>query len=97
MSNELQVGDTYCLSIEIKDAIADTLTDPANLSVVGKQPSGNTDTYAYNTDPEVVRNATGKCHVDYTWSEAGQHKWGSTGPPEAVEAKTVHVDPDPLA
>lgn len=99
MSNEIQVGDTYRLSVEIKDAIADTLTDPANLSVIVKQPSGSTDTYVYNTDSEVVRDATGKYHVDYTWSEAGQHKWGSriTGIPGAVEAKTVHVSPDPLA
>ena len=101
MSNDFVVGKTFRCRISITDKLTNSLTDPANLTAIFQTPSGTT-AYVYDTDPELIREGEGNYYVDYTWGEAGQHKWGGrisagSGTPGDVEAKTVNVAADPFS
>lgn len=57
------------------------LTDPDVLSVAVTDPADASTVYVYGTDPEVVKDSTGKFHIDISGSAVGvwKHYWTATG------------------
>ena len=71
--DEYIVGQRPTFDMETRDA--GVLTDPAAVTFKFQRPSETETTYVYPTDPELVRDATGKYHVEVTLDEAGYWEW----------------------
>ena len=70
MAGNYDVGDSIRCSVEFKDT-DDVLIDPTSISFKLKLPSGSIVTYVYGTDAQLVKDSTGKYHVDVDISSAG--------------------------
>jgi len=71
MANTYDVGDLPRVTGTLADS-AGTASDPAGTITVSiKDPSGNTTSYVYGTDAELVKSSTGVYYVDVSVDEAG--------------------------
>lgn len=74
------VGDLVRADVTFTNS-AGNVADPTTVSVIYTSPSGTTTTKTYITDSEVVKDSTGKYHIDITIDEAGMwyYRWEGTG------------------
>lgn len=72
------LGDLRRLSATFKDT-AGAVTDPGTTTFVMREPDGVATTYVFPTNAELVKDSTGKFHVDWTIAKAGRHAWRFTG------------------
>ena len=70
MPNTYDVGDEVRVTGTLTNS-SSTNTDPGALTVKYKNPAGTVTTKVYDTDPEVVRSATGIYYIDITVDAAG--------------------------
>jgi len=71
MTSKYDIGDLVRITGTLADADG-TAYDPAGtLTVSVKDPSGNTTSYVYDVDAEVVQDDTGIYYVDVSVDEAG--------------------------
>jgi hypothetical protein len=73
--------------------VAGVLTDPTTLVVKYRSPAGTTTTKTYGTDAAVVKDSTGKYHIDITASTAGEWAvgWLATGTAAGALEYSFHV------
>lgn len=90
--NEFSVGDLVRITAEFRD-IAAALTDPAVVRFQKKNPAGTVVAYLYGTDGQLVKDSTGKYHVDVDANLAGTwfYRFYSTGSAQAAEEKEFRV------
>lgn len=69
-ANVYDKGDLVRCSGEFKDG-SGTYADPNPLLFKMKDPSGVTTTYTYGTDPQLVKDGTGRYHVDVSATKVG--------------------------
>ena len=77
--NIYDVGDQVTSSIEFRQGAA--LADPTTITCKVEEPDGTETPYVYPTDPEVIKDAVGKYHLDITVNAEGTwtHRWEGTG------------------
>lgn len=92
--NTYDVGDVARVTGNFYDA-SDNFADPAALSFVFKDPSGNSVTYVFGTDAELVKSATGVYYVDVDCDEVGDfhYRWVATGSGQGSEIGQFAVRP----
>jgi len=91
--NTYDVGDRIRLTAAFTSG--GVAADPTTVTVRVKDPSGNTASYVYGTDLEVVKDGTGNYHMDVTIDEAGiwGFRWASTGVVVTAEEKSFRIRP----
>ena len=70
MANTYDIGDVIRVTGTWTDTDG-TAVDPGALTFSFKDPSDNSTTYTYDTDAELVKDATGVYYVDVTIDEEG--------------------------
>jgi hypothetical protein len=85
------VGAVIKASVDI--SVDGTLTDPTTLVVKYRAPGGTTTTKTYGTDAAVVKDSTGKYHINVITDAAGEWsvRWVSTGTGAGAIEDTFHV------
>jgi hypothetical protein len=63
------------ITVSITDTDTDAAVDPGTLKFVMRKPSGTTLTYTYEPSGEVIKDATGRYHVDLVLDEHGTWDW----------------------
>jgi hypothetical protein len=74
--------------------LGSTLTDPTTLKFIYKKPTASSPTVlVYGVDAELVRESTGKYHVDLLLDVAGLWKWRyeSSGIVDSAQQDSFHV------
>jgi len=68
--------------------------DPDAVLFKFSDPSGNTTSYEYGADAELVKDGTGVYHVDIDCDEAGEWRWKfySTGTGQAADEDSFIID-----
>ena len=68
--------------------------DPTTVKFQVADPSGNTASYTYGTDDEVVKDSTGNYHLNVDCDESGLWKWHrySTGTGQASDEGRFYVN-----
>lgn len=74
------IGDLRRFEVTFTD-INDVAADPTTITFKIREPDGTVTTYVYGTNSELVKDATGKYHVDWTVAKAGRHivRWEGDG------------------
>ena len=72
--------------------VGDVATDPTTVTFTLKG-NGETVSYVYGTDDELIKDSTGNYHVDYTFEESGyyQYSFVGTGDCAAVDSDYVII------
>jgi hypothetical protein len=72
----------------------DAYVDPAVVKFKFKTPAGATTTYTYGTDVQLVKDSTGKYHVDVDANAAGQwsYRFEATGALQAAQEGVFTVN-----
>lgn len=80
MANTYDTGDQIRITGTFTNSTSVTV-DPTAIVYKHKDPSGNTATLTYGTDPQPVRSTKGIYYVDLTLDEAGiwHDRWAGTG------------------
>lgn len=80
--NTYVLGDIVVLSVEFRDPTTGLLTDPPGVIVRILLPTTRPAlSWEFGVDPEVVNDAVGLYHMDYTTAREGNHRyrWEGTG------------------
>jgi hypothetical protein len=74
------IGDLRALGVTFQNA-AGSDADPTTITFRLLEPDGTVTVFVYGTDAEVVRDALGQYHVDWTLAQSGRHvaRWEGTG------------------
>lgn len=90
MPNTYDIGDVVRLSVDFK--VGSTLTDPTTVTLKIMDPAGTTSTFTY-AGAQVVKDATGEYHYDYSPTTAGEYhwRWEGTGSAKAASEGTFIV------
>jgi len=83
-------NDRRRLAITFKD-FADVDADPDAVAFKIVEPDGVEVDYIYQTDAELVKDATGKYYVDYLFTKAGRHKFTFTGTGTIDSAESADI------
>ena len=75
--NQYIVGTLVTMSSEFKVSAADT--DPTAVTFELEEPNGKVTTYVYGVDYQLVKDSTGKYHVDWLTTRAGTHTYRFAG------------------
>lgn len=91
---DYDIGDVATLSATFTNA-AGTATDPDTVTVTVREPDGTLEVYVYGTDPEVVKDATGRYSFDQECTVAGTwfYSFVGTGAVATAEEGTFSVRP----
>ncbi len=86
MANVYDIGDLVKVAGAFTD-VDDQDVDPTTVTFKFTDPSGNTTTYIYETDDELVQDSKGHYHANVSIDEAGTwfYRWESTGTGQAAE------------
>lgn len=78
--NRVDVGDRIRIR-GVFQTLAGVDTDPTTIVCKYRDPSGNVTTKTYGSDGEVVKDATGRFHLDIDVDEEGTwtYRWNGTG------------------
>lgn len=92
MINCYDKGDLIRCSGAFTDAAEDA-QDPTVVIFKFTNPSGNTTTYTYDTDAELVKDSVGNYHVDVDADESGRWytRWEATGTGQAADEELFFV------
>lgn len=98
MPNVYDVGDLIKVSGVFTDEDDEDI-DPTTVTFKFTDPSGNTTTYLYGTDDELVWDSKGHYHVNVSIDESGTwyYRWASTGTGQAAEEGSFVVRPTRIA
>jgi uncharacterized protein YfaS (alpha-2-macroglobulin family) len=85
------VGDAITITATITNS-SGTATDPTELTLQVKDPSGNTALYTYSLS-EITKSSTGVYYKSVALDEAGYWfwEWQATGTVAKVDNGSVHV------
>ena len=97
MTNSYDVGAVVRSSI-VFQTISGVVVDPGAVTFKEMPLGGVVSSFVNGTATEVVKDSTGKYHIDVSVNVAGQHKfrWEGTGTNAAAAQETVLVRPDML-
>lgn len=86
MANAYDVGDLVRISATFAN-VSGVNADPTTVKAKFKNPAGTVTTYTYGTDVQLVKDATGKYHVDISITSNGEwwYRWEGTGAVQAAE------------
>ena len=77
--------NTYDVGQEVRSNVTFTVggvdTDPTTITFRYLDPAGNATAWVFGVDPEVVQDAVGQYHADWTLDEEGgwYYRWEGTG------------------
>lgn len=94
MANNYDIGDIVRLSVEFKDQ-AGAFVDPGQVFVKIRDSLGVITSFQFNTNPEVIKDATGKYHIDQEATKEGVwfYRWeGKLTNKSASEASFTVLD-----
>ncbi len=88
----IDTGDVIRSSVTFKN-ISGTVVDPDSVVLEIKLPDSTVISYTYLVGPTVVKDSTGKYHVDYLLTQSGIHytKWTGSGSVFAAEESQFFV------
>lgn len=94
--NTYQVGSLVTLSAAFD--VAGVATNPTATTFRIREPSGTVTTYLYGSDNELVRDSAGRFHVDWSATEAGEHRvhWQGTGAAQGAAFGAFMVEEAPF-
>ena len=94
MAVHFDKGDEIRVQTTFSDSDGNA-TDPAAVYFKFTDPSGNTATYTYGVDAELVKSATGIYYVDIDCDESGSWRWRfySIGSGQATDEGYFIVEP----
>lgn len=72
-------GATVRIRVTFEDPDTGVAVDPNTVSIKVRAPSGGVTTKTYGSDPEVIKEATGKYLYRLTLTEEGTYRWKWTG------------------
>lgn len=86
------LGDLVRCSAEFRNS-ADVLVDPATVTFKIKPPESDVVEYIYGTDTELIKDSTGKYHVDIDANSAGTwfYRFFSTGSSQGASEREFVV------
>ncbi|MBL4763501.1 MAG: hypothetical protein JKY93_12495 [Gammaproteobacteria bacterium] len=92
MTETFNIGDLHRASITFS-GLDGAPADPTTISFLMREPDGEITTFIYGTDAELVKDSTGRYHVDFTYQQSGRHflKWTGTGAVELAESVETYV------
>ena len=92
--NTYDVGDTARVTGLFYDS-SSTLADPGTLTFTFMDEEGNTTTYTYGTDAELVKSTTGTFYVDVVFDAHGMwfYRWEATGVRSGAQEGQFAVKP----
>lgn len=98
MPNVYDVGDLVKITGDFTDEDDEDI-NPTTVTFEFTDPLGNTTTYAYGIDDELVRDSEGHHHVNIDVDESGTwyYRWSSTGTGQAAEEGSFVVRPTRIA
>ena len=69
--------------------------DPTTLTAQVRRPDGTMTTYTYLTTADIVRDSTGRYHLDVVIDQAGTWyvRWAGTGTAQAAEEESLWARP----
>lgn len=93
--NTYSLGDRVRTSVVFRRLSDAAVIDPDVVKMSFITPAGVVTTYVYNTDDEIVRDATGEYHADVSLTEKGTwyYRWFSTGDGQAANEERLEVEP----
>lgn len=93
MANHYAVGSLVRASVFFTD-LNGAATDPTTITAKYQNPAGQETSKTYVTDPEVVKDSTGRYHIDITVATAGTwyYRWNGTGAVVAAVEKSFIAD-----
>jgi len=91
LATTFDVGDQARLTVDVK--VDDVLTDPTGLQIQVKDPDRVVVSFAFPGDSEVVNDAVGQFHFDFSVLSTGRHvyKWIATGAAVGAEERSFIV------
>ncbi len=97
MAAEYDEGNVLRIPFEFRNT-SDALFDPAVIKFEFRKPNAAVVTYTYPTDVQLVKDSTGKYHVDLDLDVSGHwlYRPYSTGTGKAAEPGTFTVKADPV-
>lgn len=86
------IGQAARISVDVKD-FGGALADPGALRLKVKPPTGVLQTFVYGTDIALVKDATGKYHLDLTLDADGAwaYRWECDAPNAGAIEGTLQV------
>lgn len=96
--SEFDKGTLVRCSVQFRNA-SNALADPTAVLFSFRAPgASSTTTYTYGTDAQLVKDSTGKYHVDLNGSTVGiwQTRFYSTGTGQAAAEATFSIRPSNL-
>ena len=87
---------TWC---DFVDRTTGQFVDPATVRCLYRKPDGTNTTLTYGTDNALVKDSTGKYHVDLNGNAEGQwwFRWESTGANQGAYEGTFQIKPSAIA
>lgn len=81
----IYIGTTTRIAVNFQDDDG-TDVDPSTVTFKAYAPDGETTTYVYATDAELIRADTGDYYVDFEPDQSGRwhYRWTSTGSGTAI-------------
>lgn len=74
MTESFPVGAVKTIDVTFTDA-AGVLADPTTVTFEMLDPDDVRTTYVHQTDAQLVKDSTGKYHVDWPLAKPGRHRW----------------------
>ena len=92
MANSYDRGHLVRCDVQFKNA-AGTFTDPTAILFKFRTPANLATTYTYGTDSQLVKDSTGKYHVDLSMTQEGDwyYRFEGTGALQAASEKNFKV------
>ena len=89
---QYDIGDVARCSVTFKN-LTGTTVDPDTVVLEIKLPDSSVTTYTYLIDAAVIKDSTGKYHVDHFLTQGGIHyyKWTGSGTVYAAEESQFFV------
>jgi hypothetical protein len=72
---QFNAGATVRIRVTFEDPDTAVETDPNSVTIKVRAPDGAVTTKVYNTDPEVIKEATGKYLYRLTLAQEGTYRW----------------------
>lgn len=90
---QYDIGDRVRVSVRFRD-LRGALADPTAVTAKTKTPSGTTTSYVYGTADELVRDDTGRYHLDIDVSASGYWAYRFEGTGDVVAAAEGRFEVD---
>ena len=78
MPNEYDVGDLVRVTLQFTDSSSQP-ADPSTVRGKLRDPAGQTTTYVFGTDPELIQDSSGTYHFDIDVATPGEWRYRGEG------------------